>query len=175
LEGIEQRKLETQQYSASGISRILTALYSVGVAAFAPISFPVFQVRVADALLPLSIFFGAPAVVGLTLGNLLGNALSPFGPIDVIGGTIANFVASFIAWQIGQRRFRGSWFLGTVTETLIITFIVGTYLAFLTSTPLCIFWLGVGLGEVVAINIGGFLLLQVVSRVFGRSSQHNSS
>jgi uncharacterized membrane protein len=157
------------------LAAIFTALYAVGVAAFAPISFPVFQVRVADALLPLSIFFGAPAVVGLTLGNLLGNALSPFGPIDVIGGTIANFVATFVAWQIGQRRFRGSWFLGTAAETLIITLIVGTYLAFLTSTPLLVFWLGVGLGEVVAINIGGFLLLQVVSRVLTGSPQQNPS
>jgi len=62
------------------------------------------QVRVADALLPLSVLFWLPAVIGLTLGVLVGNLFaSPFGAIDVVGGTIANFVATLLALLIEEE------------------------------------------------------------------------
>ena len=115
------------------LAAMLAALYAADVVFFAPISFQTIQVRVADALLPLSVLFGLPAVIGLTLGVLVGNLFaSPFGAIDVVGGTIANFVATLLALLIGERKFRGAWVAATSVEILVITFIVGTYLAFLT-------------------------------------------
>src|SRR2546427_4620475 len=90
------------------LAAMLAALYAADVVFFAPISFQTIQVRVADALLPLSVLFGLPAVIGLTLGVLVGNLFaSPFGAIDVVGGTIANFVATLLALLIGERKFRG--------------------------------------------------------------------
>ena len=110
------------------LAAVFAALYAIGVTVLAPISFNVYQVRVADMLLPLSILFGPPAIVGLTLGTFVGNLSSPFGAVDVVGGAVANLVATFLAWQIGKRRFRGAWFAGTTAEVLAITLIVGTYL-----------------------------------------------
>ncbi|MBL7118911.1 QueT transporter family protein, partial [Candidatus Bathyarchaeota archaeon] len=40
------------------MAALFAALYAIGVIALAPISFMIFQVRIADALLPLSILFG---------------------------------------------------------------------------------------------------------------------
>src|SRR5438552_1088267 len=138
------------------LAAMLAALYAADVVFFAPISFQTIQVRVADALLPLSVLFGLPAVIGLTLGVLVGNLFaSPFGAIDVVGGTIANFVATLLALLIGERKFRGAWVAATSVEILVITFIVGTYLAFLTETPLLFSLLYVMVGEVLSVGVGG--------------------
>jgi len=112
-----------------------------------------------------------PAVVGLTLRILKGNVfVSPFGAIYTVGGTIANFVATLLALLIGGRKFRGAWVAATSVEILVITFVVGTYLAFLTETPLLFSLLYVMVGEILAVGVGGYLLLNAVSRALRRSS-----
>ena len=152
------------------LAALFAALYAVAVTALAPISFQVYQVRVADCLLPLSVLFGPSAILGLTLGTFVGNLSSPFGVVDIVGGALANFVATLLAWQIGKRGFRGAWLVGTISEVLVITFIVGTYLSFLLQIPIWLSWIGVLVGEVIAINIGGYLLLNGVYRAFGKKA-----
>lgn len=155
------------------VATLLAVLYAVGVIYLAPISFQLFQVRIADTLLPLSIVFGIPAVVGLSLGTVVANSVSPFGPIDIIGGTLANFVATYVGWKLGQMHFKGRDFFATVSQNLIITLIVGTYLQFLLQIPdthifgitiggLLISWLGVFLGSAISINIAGYGLLKAL-------------
>jgi len=93
------------------VTAIFAALYAVGVVLLAPISFGVYQVRVADALLPLSMIFGMPAAAGLSLGCLIANIYGGLGITDIIGGALANFLACSIAYRIGRngviRRFLG--------------------------------------------------------------------
>lgn len=149
------------------LSGLFAALYAVTVILLAPISFELFQVRIADALLPLSIIFGLPAVIGVTLGNIVANFASPFGMIDIIGGTVANFIASFTAWRIGSRNFRGSWIAAIAAENLIVTFIVGTYLSYLIGIPIILGWTGVFIGSLIAMNIFGYILLKVVKTRLG--------
>lgn len=153
------------------LAAMLAALYAADVVFFAPISFQTIQVRVADALLPLSILFGPSAVIGLGFGVIAGNLFaSPFGAIDVIGGTIANLLATILAWQIGRKKFKGAWIAATAVEILVITAIVGSYLALLTGTPLWFSWFYVMVGEILAVGVGGYLLLNAVSRTLKRSS-----
>jgi len=150
------------------LAAVLAALYAAGVYFFAPISFQVVQVRVADALLPLSIIFGPPAIAGLGLGVFLGNFSSPFslGPIDIVGGTIANIVATSAAWLIGRRYFAGARVTAIIAEILVITLIDGSYLSYLTDTPLLLSWVYVAAGEAIAVGFGGFALLTAIDRVF---------
>ncbi|HYB67202.1 MAG TPA: QueT transporter family protein, partial [Candidatus Acidoferrales bacterium] len=76
------------------LTAVFAALYAVAVVFLAPISFQIFQVRLADALLPLAILFGWPAVLGLALGAFVANFFGGLGPIDIIGGAIANLIAT---------------------------------------------------------------------------------
>ncbi len=166
--------METKRKSWSSrsvaLAAILAALYAADVVFFAPISFQAVQVRVADALLPLSIVLGPPAVAGLTLGVLVGNFYaSPFGGVDIIGGTIANFVATALAWYIGRRKFSGAWLAAIGTEIIAVSVIVGSYLAGLTDTPLWLMFLEIAAGEIVAVGIGGYTLLKAVNRVMNRT------
>lgn len=82
---------------------VFAGLYAAGVVLLMPISFGVYQVRVADALLPLSIIFGLPSAIGLSLGCLVANVYGGLGIIDVVGGTVANFGVhiSLVYWQRG--------------------------------------------------------------------------
>jgi uncharacterized membrane protein len=170
-EGLEQKKRRWNSRDLA-LAAMLAALYAADVVLFAPISFQAIQVRVADALLPLSVLLGPAAVAGLGLGAFVGNFYaSPFGWVDVIGGTVANVVATALAWFIGRRSFTGAWVMATSIEVVVITLIVGTYLAPLTHTPLVFSLLYVLVGEVAAVGIGGYILLRAVSRVLRTPQQ----
>ncbi len=141
------------------LAAVFAALYAAGVVLLAPISFGVYQVRVADALLPLSMIFGVPIAVGTSLGCLVANVYGGLGIIDVVGGAVANFVACALAWYVGRggiaRRF-----IGSLVETVVITVIVGGYLWFIFQVPVEVGLLGIFGGSIVAINILGFALLE---------------
>ena len=137
----------------------------MGVILFAPISFLLFQVRVADALIPLSIVFGMPAVLGVTLGNIVANMYGGLGYIDIIGGSIANFLAAYVGWKIGSRNFPGSHFVATVAQNMIVSSIVGSYLAVLFDVPLEVGFLGVLLGSVISINAIGYVLVLAIKKI----------
>ena len=139
------------------------ALYSVGVMVLAPISFQVFQVRVADALLPLAILFGWPAILGLSLGAFVANLFGGLGPVDIVGGSIANLVAGYVAWRVAAGGGRWRVIVAIGLQILIVTVIVGTYLSYILALPLGITWFGVMVGSIVAVGFLGSLLLRALS------------
>jgi uncharacterized membrane protein len=146
------------------LTSIFAALYAVCVVALAPISFQVFQVRVADALLPLAILFGWPAILGFSGGAFIANFFGGLGLVDIVGGSFANFLATYVAWKIGRRNTRRAWILATASEVLLVTLIVGTYLSYLLQMPLEIGLSGIFMGSLVATGILGSMLLLLISR-----------
>ena len=159
---------------AIALTAVFAALYAVLVLALAGISFQIVQVRVADALIPLSIVFGWPAVLGVTIGGAVANIASPMPSVitDIALGSLANFIASVAAWKIGASKIRKilSEFLGCLAATVLITFIVGTYLAWLTEVELWIWWLGVGIGSIISITILGYALVRILQRLTATTS-----
>lgn len=145
------------------LTTVFAALYAAGVVFFAPISFGVYQIRVADALLALSMIFGMPVAAGTGLGCLIANVYGGLGIVDIIGGSVANFVACVLAWHVGKggiaRRF-----IGGFVETVVITLIVGGYLSVLFEVPIEIGLFGIFVGSIVAINILGFALTEGLHR-----------
>jgi uncharacterized membrane protein len=152
------------------LTAVFAALYAALVLALTGISFQLVQVRVADALIPLSMLFGWPVIVGVTVGGVVANVVSPMPSVivDVSLGSAANLIASILAWKIGKLKLSSETtreFLGCVASTFVITFIVGTYLAMLTEMELWVWWLGIGVGSIISINILGFALIQVIKKV----------
>ncbi len=159
------------------LAAVFGALYAALVIGFAPISNLPIQVRVADALMPLAILFGWPAILGLGIGTLVGNfaadSITGFPSasigLDIVGGSLVSLLAGFLAWKIGSRNWRirnwtVSWFTATLVETALISVVVGGYLSIVFSIPLALSILGILVGEVIAINIGGFVLLNIIGR-----------
>jgi uncharacterized membrane protein len=162
------KRLKSKSTINLTLAAVFAAVYAVGVVFLAPISFQVFQVRVADALLPLAMIFGWPAVIGFSLGAFVANFFGGLGPVDIIGGSLANLLATYtaskLAGTVALRANRGSRvFLGILSEIAIITLIVGTYLSYLLAIPLEVGLLGIFLGSIVAIGILGTLVFFALS------------
>jgi uncharacterized membrane protein len=166
-EGLKYKRVWNSRGLA--LAAMLAATYGAYVILVGFASFAVLQFRIVDALLPLSVLFGLPAVVGLTIGVFVGNFLSPYslGAIDVIGGTVANFVAAALAWLIGGRGFKGAWVAAVLVEIATVTIIVGSYMVAITTpvgVPLWAGWLLFLGSEVLPIGIIGYPLLRAVER-----------
>jgi len=150
------------------LTAVFAALYAALVFALPGISFQLFQVRVADALIPSSIIFGWPTVIGVTVGCAVANMISPMPSVivDVTLGSLANFIASFLAWKTGGWKggVRIREFLGCLAATVVITLIVGTYLAILTGMPFEVWWISIFIGSVISISVLGYLLIQVLRK-----------
>ncbi|HUX98901.1 MAG TPA: QueT transporter family protein [Candidatus Deferrimicrobium sp.] len=163
------------------IIAIFGALYAVLVYTFAPISFYFPQVRIADCLIPLSFIFGLSCAIGLFVGCFIGNFIGGLGPIDYIGGPIANFIAAYVGYQIEKRNksqgikriLRTQ--LAITVQTLINSFIVGSYLAFffpfifedtpfLNIPPIVIGWLTILIGSLISMNFLGFLIYEALRK-----------
>src|SRR2546422_4944033 len=168
-----------------GLAAVFGALYAALVIGLAPISNLPIQVRVADALMPLAILFGWPAILGLGIGTVVGNfaadSITGFPSasigLDIVGGSLVNLLAGFLAWKIGQRSWKirnwnASWFIATLVETALTSVVVGGYLSVVFSIPLGLSILGILVGEIIATNIGGFVLLNIIGTSGGfRPSQ----
>ena len=82
----------------------------------------------------------------------MGNLLSPFDAMDIVW-----YNREFRGHPLGLTdggRHRGAWVAATSLEILVIAFVVGTYLAFLTETPLLFSLLYVMVGEILTVGWG---------------------
>ena len=157
------------------VAALVAAMYAVLVAALPMVSFLMWQVRLADALLMLSTVLGWPAVVGVTFGCFLGNLTAPWGSallvaIDAVLGSAANFLASHLAYRIAYRKGLKYKLLASCCEIAVVSIIVGSYLKFLlewafgVDLPLWLSVAGVVPGSLVAIGALGTLLSVVLEK-----------
>lgn len=149
------------------IIAIFATLYTIIVGVFAIFSFNPLQARLADALLPLSMIFGIPSVLGFGLGALVSNFLfGGLGIIDIIGGAAANIIACSTAYYFARRKGIIFRFIGTILETIIISVIVGFYLSILFFNSLLISTIGVMIGSIISIILIGFPLLEMIRKTY---------
>jgi predicted membrane protein len=111
---------------------------------------------------------GLPAVVGVSLGALIGNAyfMAYTGLIDVVFGAVANLVASYIVY-----RYRARFIPACLAGSLVIGVIVGGYLWIYFPPPpigglVMPAWLGmvvsITLSSVIAVTVLGVLLVKAL-------------
>lgn len=144
------------------LSIIFSALYAGLVLVFSPISFWITQVRIADCLIPLSVLFGWPVIIGVTLGCAVSNVVTPLPSVflDVTLGSLANFLASFGAYKVASvRSSKFKKFLACLISSSIVTIIVGTYVAWLLNFPLWVGLAGLFVGSFISMCIMGYALL----------------
>ena len=83
---------------------MIAAIYVVLTIAFAPISFHVMQIRIAEILTILPLFTPA-AVPGLFLGCLLGNLLGGAVILDIIFGSLATLIGAWLGYLLRFNRW----------------------------------------------------------------------
>ena len=137
-------------------SALIAAVYTVLTLALAPLSFGQMQVRVSEALTLLCVF-SPSAVIGVTLGCAISNAVGFFtganilGAFDIVFGTLATLLAAVLPPVAFNALIIGG-------ELMVL--ISGGFNApiFLINA------LWVGLGELVACLVLGVPLIYVLER-----------
>ncbi|UCD96556.1 MAG: QueT transporter family protein [Candidatus Bathyarchaeota archaeon] len=131
------------------------------------ISGPV-QLRISDCLIPLSALLGWPVAVGVTLGAALTNAYAFINPVDVVFGSLANFIAASIVIFLRKRSV-----LACVAAAFPIGVIVGGYLSLfgfdppeifgLTMLPWAAMMVSITLSSLIAVSFFGYIILRILS------------
>lgn len=155
------------------LTAVFSALYATLVIAFAPISYGPLQLRIADAVIPLSMIFGWPAIIGVTIGCFVGNFYGQLGALDYILGPAANLVAATIVYLL-----RGRPLLASSLGSLPIGIIVGGYLWTFFPPPevFQVFalpeWLAmmasITVSTLIIMGLLGYVLYRSVHRMLGR-------
>lgn len=126
------------------------------------LTFGAVQFRFAEALCVLPYFFPA-AVPGLFVGCFLANLLSPFGPLDLVVGSLSTLLAAL--WTARMPRRWLAPLPPVLCNGLLVGFAIAVTQVGLTSAlPAAWFYNAatVGLGELGVCYILGLLLLAVL-------------
>jgi uncharacterized membrane protein len=123
----------------TAIAGLIAAAYAVLSLAFAPISFAVYQVRIAEALTVLP-FLTPAAIPGLYVGCLLANIIGGMGWIDIVIGPLITLAAAFLtrgAYRLTRLPGQAVYALVPVLLMLLSGVYLLTGFAFAAAT-----WLG---------------------------------
>jgi len=150
---------------------IIAALYIGLTMLIAPLAYGVFQLRISEmlGLLPFDRKYGGrSAAIGVVLGGTVVGFMSPHGGADLIIGMISGIICVAVAWYIGTKG--NSNLLKQLTGfaySIITTFFIGyLMLHVIFQCPLWESLYGVFIGEIIAINGLGFLLLKGLERTY---------
>lgn len=89
-------KYTVKEISTAGL---IAAVYTILGFAFQPISFGVYQVRIAEALTVLP-YLTRAAIPGLFIGTILTNVLGGMGWVDIVFGPLITLAAAILTRQI---------------------------------------------------------------------------
>jgi uncharacterized membrane protein len=142
------------------LAAFMAALYVGLIELFHPISFQAIQVRVANALIGTVPILGWPAIIGITLGVLIGNITSPLGLIDLISA-IPTFIGLYIIYRLRST----SVLLGLTIYTIILSLWVGFMLWYVLNLPyiITVAYLLIGIG--ISTIFLGYVLYKALRRV----------
>ncbi len=91
------------RFSTRAIARagIIAAMYTVLTLVALPLAFGPIQVRAAEALTLLPLFY-PEAIPALFIGCILANIMSSYGVFDVVFGSLATLLAAFCTYYVGK-------------------------------------------------------------------------
>lgn len=156
---------------------LIAALYAALTYAVAPLSFGATQFRISEALTILPVFTPA-AIPGLAIGCVIANIGSPYGPIDIVLGTVATVLAALMTRLTRKIRVKNIPLLSLIFPTVFNGIIIGGEIMMFTPGQAGIVGFlasasGVALGELVVCYTLGILLFLGIDRthIFDRISK----
>ena len=152
------------------VAAITAALYAV-MGYFGNIfgmTFGPIQIRFAEALTVLPFLFPATAP-GLAIGCLITNLLSPYGPIDIILGTLATALAAWLTAKMPK------WYLAAIPPIVLNLIFLPPMWAWTEVGGFTAGFLGAwtynavtfAIGEVLVCYVLGTVLLRVLPKIPG--------
>lgn len=149
------------------LTSIIAAAYGAGTIAIAPIGFGPVQARVTDALIPISYHkrIGKAGILGVTLGCIIANMISPYGLPDLVIGTLANLLASSFSYLCRHiTGYKGKLMATSIPAIIIAVFVAGILLSAIYGAPFAATMAAVTAGELVSCVAIGLPLLMALER-----------
>lgn len=161
-----------KKFSASKLARaaIIAALYAGLTLLFAPISYGVINLRVAECLCLLAIIY-PEAIAGLTIGCLIANIYG--GALDMLLGSLATFLAAFSTF-LAAKFIKGKWLkygICVFFEVFFNALLVPIIILFGSNSEAGYFILAlqVGGGELGVLLTFGVIFYIVIMRQFAKN------
>lgn len=142
---------------------VIAAIYAAVTMTLYFTSYTGIQFRIAEALTILP-FFSSYSVLGLFIGCIIANILSPIGIPDIILGSLATLIAAVITYYIGRSSLKHKEYLAPMPAVIVNAVIVGLMLYFVYHLPLVLAIIQVGFGELVCCYVLGLPLLLFINR-----------
>jgi uncharacterized membrane protein len=124
-------------------SAAIAAIYVLLSIVFAPISYGLLQVRIAEALTVLPAFTPS-AIPCLFVGCIISNIIGGNGPLDIIFGSLATLIAAFLSYKMPKR------YLVPLPPVVVNALIVGFLLSYILDVSITIAIGWVALGQIIA-------------------------
>lgn len=131
---------------------LIASTYTVLSLVFYFLTYELVQFRIAEVLLIL-VYFNPYNAIGIIIGTIITNAMSPFGMIDVLVGTSATIVSILFMLILKRNKI-----ISLLSPIIVNGIFIGLLLNILLETPLYLSISSVMLGEAVVIY---FLALPV--------------
>ena len=133
-----QRRINIRKIAFAGV---VAASYLALTMAVAPISYGPVQFRIAEVLCILPFFYPI-TVPALFVGCLIANVLSPYGILDIVGGSLASLLAALCTMQIGRANREAFAFkaLACFPPVIINALIIGAIIAYSITGGGAAFW-----------------------------------
>ena len=111
---------------------VIAALYTTFTYVFMPLAFGPIQVRPAEALCILPLFY-VEAIPALAIGCMLSNLASPFLFYDIVFGSLTTLLAAFLSYLVGRfiKNERKKLFFGGLFHVLLNALLLPLYIVFL--------------------------------------------
>lgn len=161
-------------------SGIIAALYATLTLCLAPISFGIFQCRIAEALAILPAYTPA-AIPGLAIGCIISNTIgltigaNAAGAWDILFGSTATLLAALCSYLLRNIKIFKLPLLSTLPPVIFNAAIIGAELSFALNIPL---WFSmifeVGIGELISCCVIGTVLCFVIQK-FGLEKYINGT
>lgn len=150
------------------IIAVVAAIYAVVTLSLSFISYGPIQFRIAEIMVLLA-FVSKDYIIGLTLGCFLANILGPYQLPDIIFGTIATFISTYLVYLTSKyiKSNKYSLIIASLWPTIVNAIIIGWMLNTFVGVPLNLAMLEVGFGQFVVITIIGVPLYKFVYEKYG--------
>ncbi|MEG1312314.1 MAG: QueT transporter family protein [Romboutsia sp.] len=148
---------------------VVAALYAVITLSLSGIGYGPIQFRIAEVMVLLPIL-GKEYILALTVGCFLANVIGPYGIPDIIFGTIATFMSTYLVYLTGNimRDKKGYLIIASLWPTIVNAIIIGTMLNKFMGFPLILSMLEVGFGQFMVITIIGVPLFNILEKKYGK-------
>lgn len=145
---------------------LIAAIYTILSIFLSALSFGPIQIRIAESLTLLCVF-SKKNIYAVSFGCFLTNLIGVFiganilGPLDVIVGTLATFIAGYLTYFLRNIKLFSLPILAGIPPIIINGIFIGAELSFVTNVSFFIMALQIMLQEFVSISIG-FIFLKYI-------------